>query len=42
MAYISQVEKKEIAPAIKAVAKKYGRKVSIGIRNNTTRKTKHS
>jgi hypothetical protein len=34
MAYISQEKKKEIAPAIKAVAKKYGRKVSIGIRNN--------
>lgn len=34
MAYISQEEKKELAPAIKAVAKKYGRTVSIGIRNN--------
>ena len=34
MAYISQEEKKELAPAIKAVAKKYGRKVTIGIRNN--------
>lgn len=34
MAYISQEEKKELAPAIKAVAKKYGRKVTIGIRNH--------
>ena len=34
MAYISQEEKKELSPAIKAVAKKYGRKVTIGIRNH--------
>jgi alkanesulfonate monooxygenase SsuD/methylene tetrahydromethanopterin reductase-like flavin-dependent oxidoreductase (luciferase family) len=34
MAYISQEEKKELAPAIKAVAKKYGRTVTIGIRNH--------
>ena len=34
MAYISQEEKKELAPTIKAVAKKYGRKVTIGIRNH--------
>ena len=34
MAYISQEEKKELAPAIKAVAKKHGRKVTIGIRNH--------
>ena len=34
MAYISQEEKKELAPAIKAVAKKFGRKVTIGIRNH--------
>ena len=34
MAYISQEEKRELAPAIKAVAKKYGRKVTIGIRNH--------
>lgn len=31
MAYISQEMKKELAPAIKAVAKKYGVKVTIGI-----------
>lgn len=31
MAYISQETKKELAPAIKAVAKKYGVKVTIGI-----------
>ena len=34
MAYISQEEKRELAPAIKAVAKKFGRKVTIGIRNH--------
>ena len=34
MAYISQEKKKELAPEIKAVAEKYGRKVTIGIRNN--------
>ena len=34
MAYISQEEKRELTPAIKAVAKKFGRKVTIGIRNH--------
>ena len=36
MAYISQADKKELAPAIKAVLKKYGMKGSIGIRNYST------
>jgi len=31
MAYISQEDKKELAPSIKAVLKKYGMKGSIGI-----------
>ena len=31
MAYISQDEKKKLAPAIKAVLKKYGVKGTIGI-----------
>ena len=33
MAYISQEKKKEIAPAIKSVLKKYGMKGTIGIDN---------
>ena len=36
MAYISQEDKKELAPAIKAVLKKYNMKGSIGIRNYST------
>ena len=36
MAYISQADKKELAPAIKAVLKKYGMKGSIAIRNHST------
>ena len=36
MAYVSQADKKELAPAIKAVLKKYGMKGSIGIRNHST------
>jgi hypothetical protein len=36
MAYISQKDKKELAPAIKAVLKKYNMKGSIGIRNYST------
>ena len=36
MAYISQEKKKELAPAIKAVAKKYGMKVTIGIDNHSS------
>jgi hypothetical protein len=36
MAYVSQADKKELAPAIKAVLKKYGMKGSIGIRNYST------
>jgi len=35
-AYISQKDKKELAPAIKAVLKKYNMKGSIGIRNYST------
>jgi hypothetical protein len=36
MAYISQDEKKSLAPAIKAVLKKYGMKGTIGIRHHST------
>ena len=36
MAYIFQEKKKELAPAIKAVAKKYGMKVTIGIDNHSS------
>jgi len=36
MAYISQAEKKELAPTIKAVLKKYNMKGSISVRNHST------
>jgi len=36
MAYISQQEKKELAPAIKAVLKKYGVKGSIAINHHSS------
>ena len=36
MAFISQDDKKTLAPAIKAVFKKYGLKGSISIKNNMT------
>ena len=36
MAYISQDDKKTLAPAIKAVFKKYGLKGTIGIKNHMT------
>ena len=36
MAFISQQKKKELAPAIKAVAKKYGMKVTIGVDNHSS------
>ena len=36
MAYISQETKKELAPAIKAVLKKYGMKGTIGIDRHTS------
>jgi len=36
MAYISQEMKKELAPEIKAVLKKYGVKGTIAIRNHST------
>ena len=36
MAYISQDNKKELAPAIKAVLKKFNMKGSIGIRHHST------
>ena len=36
MAYISQEDKKTLAPAIKAVFKKYGFKGSISIKNHIT------
>ena len=36
MAYISQQDKKTLAPAIKAVFKKYGLKGTIGIENHMT------
>ena len=36
MAYVSQADKKSLAPAIKAVLKKYSMKGSISIRNHST------
>ena len=36
MAYVSQEDKKELAPAIKAVLKKYNMKASIGVQNHST------
>ena len=36
MAYVSQEMKKELAPAIKAVLKKYKMKASIGVNNHST------
>ena len=36
MAYISQDMKKELAPGIKAVLKKYGMKGTIAVRNHST------
>ena len=36
MAFISQQKKKELAPAIKAVAKKYGMQVTIGVDNHSS------
>jgi hypothetical protein len=36
MAYISQDEKRNLSPAIKAVLKKYNMKGSIGIRHHST------
>jgi hypothetical protein len=36
MAYISQEHKKELAPAIKAVFKKYGIKATLGVRHHST------
>lgn len=36
MAYIDQEKKKELAPAIKTIFKKYGIKGSIGINNHST------
>lgn len=36
MAYMSQENKKELAPGIKAVLKKYGMKGSIGVRHHST------
>lgn len=36
MAYMNQERKKELAPAIKAVAKKYGMKISIAVRHHST------
>lgn len=36
MAYMSQEKKKELAPAIKAVLKKYGMKGSIAVRHHST------
>ena len=36
MAYISQTEKKELAPAIKKVLKAYGMKGTIGINHHST------
>jgi hypothetical protein len=35
MAYMSQENKKELAPSIKAVLKKYGMKGSIGVRHHS-------
>lgn len=36
MAYVSQEKKAELAPAIKAILKKYGVKGSIAVRNHST------
>ena len=36
MAYVSQEKKKQLAPAIKAVLKKYGMKGSIAVRHNSS------
>ena len=36
MAYVSQADKKSLAPAIKAVLNKYGMKGSIRVRNHST------
>jgi len=36
MAYMNQQKKKELAPQIKAVLKKYGMKGTIGVRNYST------
>lgn len=36
MAYVSQEDKKEMAPAIKACLKKYGMKGSISVRHHST------
>jgi len=36
MAYVSQDDKKKLAPAIKAVLKKYNMKGSIAVRNHST------
>jgi hypothetical protein len=36
MAYVSQEDKKRMAPAIKAVLKKYGMKGSIAVRHHST------
>ena len=36
MAYVSQEMKKDLAPQIKAVLKKYGLKGSIGVRHHSS------
>lgn len=36
MAYFSQEDKKKVAPAIKAVCKKYGVKCTLGVRHHST------
>ena len=36
MAYMSQERKQNLAPAIKAVLKKYGVKATIAVRNHST------
>ena len=36
MAYVSQADKKALAPAIKAVLKKYNMKASISVNNHST------
>ena len=36
MAYVSQEMKRELAPAIKAILKKYGIKGSLGVRHHST------
>ena len=36
MAYMSQEKKAEIAPAIKAICKKYGVKASVAVRHHST------